>query len=342
VALAIPICDDTPLWDVWLSRTWLPAVSIADDLGLFDSLGVQPASAAELAARLNLQLRAVEIVLPMLASLGFLMRRDGRFDLSETARTYLLHDGPFYWGHLFPYTRPSDLLYQRLKIALTEPPLPPPSSRVDLPVQGWENGALEPERARRIARAMHSHSLAAAAGFAVHVGLDGVTRLLDVGGGSGCVAIALAQRNHFLRATVLDLPAVCTVTREYIAAADLTDRVDVHGIDMFRQEWPAGHDAVLFSNVLHDWAPETCADLVARAYRALPSGGRIYVHEMLLDDSRTAPLAAAAFSVLMLLDTRGQQFTAGQISALLQDAGFVDIRCRHTYGYYSVLWGVKP
>ena len=341
LAVALPTCNDTLLWDAWLSRAWLPTVTAADELGVFDSLAVAPADSDELATRLNLQPRAVHIVLPMLASLGLLVTREGRFDLSETARTYLIHDSPFYWGHLFVFSRETDLWHRRLKIALTQPPAPPPGPDGPLPVHQWESGSLGLERARRIGRAMHSHSLPAAAGVAAHLPFDDVTQLLDVGGGSGCFAIALAQRHPSLRATVMDLPAMCIVAREYIEAAGVTDRVDVRGVDMFRQEWPGGHDAVLLSNVLHDWPPETCVELLTRAYAALPQGGRVYVHEMLLDDSGTTPRAATAFSLLMLLDTRGQQFTARHLSALLKRAGFVDIGCRDTYGYFSVIWGVK-
>ena len=46
----------------------------------------------------------------------------------------------------------------------------------------------------------------------------------------------------------------------------------------------AGYDALFFSNVWHDWNVRTCQWLAARAFAALPSGGRIMLHEMLLDE----------------------------------------------------------
>ena len=48
--LQIPTCDDKPIWDVWLSMLWLPAVTVADELEIFESLVREPATAAELAA----------------------------------------------------------------------------------------------------------------------------------------------------------------------------------------------------------------------------------------------------------------------------------------------------
>jgi len=47
--LEVPTCDDQPIWDVWLSMLWLPAVTVADELEIFESLAREPATAAELA-----------------------------------------------------------------------------------------------------------------------------------------------------------------------------------------------------------------------------------------------------------------------------------------------------
>ena len=99
---------------------------------------------------------------------------------------------------------------------------------------------------------------------------------------------------------------------------------------MFREPWPKGYDAVFFSNIWHDWNFRTCAWLAARAYEALPRGGRIMLHEALLDDDGSGPPTTAAFSMLMLLATQGQQFTFAELKALLENAGFEDIETRQT------------
>jgi acetylserotonin N-methyltransferase len=65
------------------------------------------------------------------------------------------------------------------------------------------------------------------------------------------------------------------------------------------------------------------------------------LHEMLLDDDGAGPPTTAAFSMLMLLATQGQQFTFAEIKGLLEKAGFRDIESQHTAGYYSVTTGYK-
>ena len=99
---------------------------------------------------------------------------------------------------------------------------------------------------------------------------------------------------------------------------------------MFREPWPRGTTRVFFSNIWHDWNFRTCAWLAARAYEALPRGGRIMLHEMLLDDGGGGAAAAAAFSMLMLLATQGQQFTFAEVQRHSRGRGFEGIETLQT------------
>jgi len=343
MALEAPVTDDRPIWDVWLSMWWLPAVTAADELGVFDALAARPATAAELAASLGLDDRGARILLPLLASLGLLACHGGRYSAAAPAREFLRKDGPFYWGGVFARQGRTNPLHALVVRALAgRGARPVGQSSESPPVEAWERGQLEPDQARQIARFMHSHSAPAAAGLARSRLLAGARRLLDVGGGSGCFAIALAQQDPQLRCTVMDLAPMCALAREYIEAAGLGDRVETQPADMFRDEWPAGHDAVFFSNIFHDWSDGTCAELAARAHAALPSGGRIFLHEMLLDEGGAGPRTAAAFGMLMLIATRGRQFTFSDLRAILAGAGFVDITAAAAYGYYSLVAASKP
>jgi O-methyltransferase len=154
--------------------------------------------------------------------------------------------------------------------------------------------------------------------------------------------VAAAQAHRHLRCTVMELPAMCEAARGYIQAGGVDDRVDTCAVDMFRQPWPRGYDALFFSNIWHDWNVRTCQWLAARAFGALPSGGRILLHEMLLDDDGAGPVTAASFSLLMLLATQGQQFTSVELKAILEGAGFARIDVTATHPYYSVVTGHKP
>jgi len=85
-----PVCDDHLIWETWLSRYYLPTLTVADQIGLFPFLAQSPATAEEVAAGLSLGLCGAETVLALVSAQGFLVQRQGRFYLTDDARTYLL------------------------------------------------------------------------------------------------------------------------------------------------------------------------------------------------------------------------------------------------------------
>ena len=338
MTIEAPTTDDRIIWDLWLSAYLAPAMSAADELHLFEALDARPATGAELAEDKGWNEDALKTLLPLLASIDLLTVHLGRYHLTDVARTYLLRDGPFYWGHAFSVLRAIPYHGQMTAAVLAGPEASKERSR---PVDSWESGQLSPDMARTLTAFMHSHSMPAALGVARSTAFDGVRRLLDVGGGSGCFAIALADRRPELRATVMELPAVCELAKGYIADAGLSERIDTVVVDMFRQAWPDGYDAIFMSNIFHDWDEETCARLAASAYAALPSGGRFYLHEMLINDDGAGPLAPSAYSALMLVGTQGRQYSAAELSRLLRDSGFDEVTITEAHGHFSLVCGHK-
>jgi len=343
-----PSTDDRRIWDLWLSGMYQGAIVAADDAGVFAALAERSATIDELAAQLDLDVRATGILLRLLGALGLLVIRDDRFQLTDQARQYFVKSSPFYWGHMMrvavsEWHRDTAMVKLKSKgsasaVGPQGTPAPTGSGR---PADGWAAGEIAIGQAETIAASMHSHSLPAAIGAARNYDFTGIKRILDVGGGSGCFMIAFAQAHPEIRATILELPSMCAAAAAYIDAGAVGDAVNATASNMFRDPWPKGYDAIFFSNIWHDWNFRTCAWLAERAYEALPRGGRIMLHEMLLDDSGAGPATTAAFSMLMLLATQGQQFTFAEIKKLLEDAGFRDIEAKQTAGYYSITTGYK-
>jgi acetylserotonin N-methyltransferase len=339
-----PIGDDKPIWDLWLSCMWLPAITAARATGIFSALAENASDADTLAAKHKLNARAVRTELSMLAALGLLVQRDGRYSITETTRHYLLEESPYSWGGLLSIWQ-ERLPYHDALVALLrgeQVVRPDAKSENRKPSDAWADGKVGASMAQRIACFMHAHSATAAVGAARNGDWKGVRRLLDVGGGSGVFANAIAGRHPHIHCTVMDLPAMCDAAQEYINAAGMNGSVDTVAVDMFRQPWPQGYDALFFSNVFHDWSPATCLDLARKAYEVLPAGGRIVLHEILLDDHGDGPRTAAAFSLLMLLGTEGQQFTFAGLREILAGAGFTNITATATHSYYSLVQGFKP
>jgi acetylserotonin N-methyltransferase len=337
-----PSAGDMPIWDLWMSQHYLPAVSAAGDVGLWEKLGDRALAIEPLAAELEVHPVALGVVLSLLCAMGFVVRREGRYSLTQVARTYLDPASPYFWGPVLFRDARSHPAHEQLVELLRKPMTVAGDAAEGSSAAGWESGQMGLEQAQRITAFMHAHSLVVATGAARTQAFDGVTRLLDVGGGSGVYAIAAAQRHAGLRATIMDLSAVCQAAQRFIDEGGVTDRVDTLAVDMWREAWPEGYDALFFSNIFHDWNVDQNIELARKAFAVLPSGGRIILHEQLLNDTQDGPLATASFSVLMLRGTFGKQYSLPEFRDILGSVGFADIDARHSCGYFSVVTAVKP
>lgn len=333
----IPMVDDGPIWRVWLSAFHAPCMVLADELGIYRELRDGGATAAEVAQRLSIELRAVDSILSLLCSLGLLTHANGRFHLTDVARHCLLPESPYYWGAFLKRIHDTPINVAALAASLRAG-----SAGADSRVAGrWESGSPPPDFLRAFTRAMHAHSFSIAMRVAPALDLSQASRVLDAGGGSGSFSIAMATHHPSVRCTILDFPIVCEVASEYIAAAGVADRVGTAAGDLFAGPWPDGHDRVFFNDIYHDWDDERCAVMSRLALDALPQGGRIMVHEMLLADAKDGPLAAAAYSMAMVFATRGRQRSAPELVGLLEAAGFADVRVAPTTGGYALIEGRK-
>lgn len=335
-----PTTDDRIVWDTWLAQYRLPVLTVADELGTLKTISGAAFSTEKLAVEIGVDARALRIHLGMLAAMGFVERRGGLWRASAAARTWLHPNGEGYYGPAIHGFRTSQPLHEQLMATLKT------GDRAEGHVSAaaeWELGEMSPELATHITAYMNAHSGAASRALPRLPLFGAVTSLLDVGGGSAAFSIQLAKAWPALRATVMEIEAVCAEADKYIAKTGVGAQVTTQTVNMFTQDWPTGHDAHFFSNIFHDWSDETCRLLARKSFEALPRGGMIMLHEMLMDDDGCGPLTTAAFSLLMLLGTKGRQYTLPELRSFLEDAGFVDVEAVTTGGgYYSLVTASKP
>ncbi|MBV9324440.1 MAG: hypothetical protein JO352_11685 [Chloroflexi bacterium] len=344
-----PTADQRLIWDIYFSAHVMPLIAECDELGVFTLIAETPLAASRAAERLGITVEWAEILLGALASVKLMRVQDGLFHITDATRCYLLPTSPYYAGFTLRRFAGRNI-YERLKAAVDGARTTPPAKAAPVEadagssiyvVREWSEAELNVERVQTGVRTMHGLSFAAAVGMARSVDFSGVQRLLDVAGGAGGFSIALAQRYPELRCTVLELAAVCQLTQGYIARYGVETQVDTLALNMFFEPWPEGYDAVFFSCVLHDWDLEHRTELIQRAYAALPAGGRIFIHEMLLTDAGDGPLAPALYSLSMRIGTLGKQFTASELRTALESAGFGQVTVTNTFGDFSVVSGQK-
>ncbi|MCP2336084.1 acetylserotonin O-methyltransferase [Actinomadura rupiterrae] len=299
------------------------ALVAAEEFDLFTVLSASDgATPAEFAAVAGIEERPAVVLLTACAALGLLTRDGSSYRNTELAERYLVRGRPYYFGHyirmLNKYVYPG---WSRVTEAVRTNK---PSRKVadgDVSIFEAEN------RTRLFWDGLYPLSAVTARALAEAVDLGASRRLLDVGGGGAAFAIELCRRFPKLDATVYDLPHVCELTAERLVAEGMADRIGVRPGDFFADaDLPGGHDTVLLSMVLHDWDEERDREILAKCFRALPSGGTVVVSELLVDDSGDGPLDAALMSLNMLAGTFGRNYTEGEYRGWLADAGFAGAR----------------
>ncbi len=132
-----------------------------------------------------------------------------------------------------------------------------------------------------------SRALSAVYDFAPH------RRLLDIGGGIGSWSVAVANAYGHMTATVVDLPAVLSLTRQRVAEHGLSERISAVACDVMTGTLPEGHDAVLLANLVHYFSPEQNLTLLRRIRAAVDAGTRLLAADFWTDPTHTRPVMAA-------------------------------------------------
>jgi hypothetical protein len=332
-----PRTDDRPLWDIIMGIYGYQAVLLAHDLKLFPLLAKKPLTITEICDALHIAARPAEALVSACVSLGLIAVKDGRCSLAPVSEDYLVEGGPAYFGSFFDVSLQYGVLaFDRLKKAVL--------TNVPQVYEGEDIYAVhegQAGRARTFARMMHSHSMAPALAWPDKIDLSGHRLMLDVGGGSGAHSIGAALRWPALRAIIIDLAPVCEVANEYVSSYGLRDRIETRAVDMWNDRYPQA-DLHFYSDIFHDFTPEKCRFLTLKSFAELEQGGRIIIHEMLYDREKAGPFTVAGYNVSMLMWTEGQQFSGGELSLMLEQAGFTDVDVIPTFGYWNIVTGRKP
>ena len=303
-------------------------------LDFFTRLAQQPADLKTICKIFGTHERPTDVMLTLFTALELVRQRDGLFEVTETAREFLVKDSYWYLGPYYGSMQDRPVCKDFLTVLRTDKPANWASYKDE---QEWTK-AMENERfARTFTAAMDCRGRYLGHALAKVLDLRGVKRLLDIAGGSGIYARTLAEANPNLRATILEKPPVDKIARETTA-----DRVDVVISDMFKDPIPSGYDAHLFSNVLHDWDLPVVEKLIAKSFAALPSGGRIIIHDAHLNADKSGPLPVAEYSALLMNISEGRCYSVAETEAFLTRAGFREFTFQPTAVDRSVVTARKP
>ncbi|XP_057442180.1 trans-resveratrol di-O-methyltransferase-like [Lotus japonicus] len=164
--------------------------------------------------------------------------------------------------------------------------------------------------------------------------LNGLESLVDVGGGTGTMARAIAKSFPRLKCTVFDLPHV-------VADLQGSENLEYIGGDMFKEIPPA--DAILLKWILHDWSDEECLKILKNCKEAIKSKGKegkVIIIDMVIEEDKGDDKSVETqllFDMGMMVLTTGKERSMKEWGILISSAGFSDYKISPVLGLRSVV-----
>jgi precorrin-6B methylase 2 len=294
------------------------AVLAGMQLDVFTPLRDGPLGAEALAERLGVDARRLRPVLYALVGAQLLTVEEGRFANSPLAERFLVRGQSTYMGGVHELW--SDVWQALLKTA--------ESVRTGVPQARHDFAAMPRDELAAFLRGQHPLAMAAGRALIETLKPGRPNTLLDVGGGSGGLAIGACEAASHLRATVVELPTVTPITEEFVAAAGLSERIEVRVGDVIRAPLEGMFGVAVLRNLLQTMSAEQARRTLHHVGQAIAPGGSVVIIGFILDDTRLGPPVALAYNLFFLnAYEQGEAYTAGEHRAWLEAAGFKDVHC---------------
>lgn len=333
--------DPSPIIDLMYAFRTSKVMFTAVRMGVFDRLQRAPAAVSDLAKELNANHDALERLLDACVGLRLLERRsDNHYANTELADAYLCRSAP---GTLAGYVLFSDQalypMWGNLEDAVREGGN---RWRQTFQMEGnmFEHFFRDAESMRGFLLGLHGYGVISSPRVVAAFDLGRFKKLIDLGGGSGHLAIAACERYPSLRAAVFELPRVIEFAREMVALSPAADRIELIAGDFFSETLPEA-DLYSVGQILHDWSEEKIERLLKKISDWLPPGGGLLIAEKLLDPDKRGPVHGHLQSLNMLICTEGKERTLEEYSALLKRAGFVKVHGQPTGARVDAVLAIK-
>ena len=256
----------------------------ANNYRVFDYLKKQKA-AAGLAKDIGADKRATEILLDALTGLGLLKKQKGQYKNSSLASQFLVSGSSYYQGDII---RHADTLWQNW-------------SGLDNVVKTGKPHHVSHDH-RAFILGMHNLAVLKASNVLKAVGLKGVKKALDLGGGPGTYTIEMAKKG--ISVTIFDTPETIEIAKEVVKKSGVKNINFLQG-DFLTDDFGRDYDLIFISQILHAYSEDDNIMVLKKCRNALNKNGRIVIQEFFIDKDRANPVQSALFSINMLVNTEG-------------------------------------
>ena len=214
-------------------------------LDLFTPLKAGPMRPEQIATAIGVDVAKLKPLLYALVAAELLTVKGNRFANTDEANHFLVRGSPAYMGGVHPLY--ADLWDAALQTA--------ESIRTGQPQAKHDYTQMPREALETFYQGLHPGALATGDTLVKNYGLSSCQRLLDVGGGSGGVAIAAVKACPHIQATVVDVSNVTPITQRFVTEAGVSDRVKVITGNVVEAPLHESFDAIIMKSFIQVLSP---------------------------------------------------------------------------------------
>jgi SAM-dependent methyltransferase len=301
------------------------------ELDIFTILDKHILHSEEIAQQINCDKRATDRLMNALVALEFLRKIKGKFYNSENASQYLVKGKPEFMGGLFHSLglwNTWSSLTESVKAGTSKAERKPSGTGID-----WLESFIG---------AMHYRGVKEAKLVALLLDLSNISRMLDLGGGSGAFVMEFIKKNANMNGVIFDLPNVIPISNRYVDQEKMNDKISFMSGDYLVDDFGYGYDLIFLSAIVHINSFDENNALIKKCYDALNKGGQIIIKDWVMNEDRTEPAGGAFFALNMLVGTqRGDTYTETEIKNWFTNAGIKNIERKDTSFGSSLMIGHK-
>lgn len=312
--------DGERLFDLVSGFAYSQTLLATVELGLLDALKSAPKSSGQLASLIGLSVDRTEMLCQAAAALELIKRRkDGTYHIARLGAATLGVPG------LQDMIRHHAVFYRDLRdpVALLRGETKPELAEFWPYVRGETAKEIAPETAATYSDLMAQTQRLVAEETLRIVKLNGISHLMDVGGGTGAFQKSVRAKYPNLDLSVFDLPSV-------LAGVDLGGDNIALKPGSFHDPLPTGADAISLIRVLYDHSDQTIASLLRNVLETLPKGGQLIISEPMSGGVSPTRAGDVYFSLYTMAMTTGRVRSGTAIANLLSKIGFDSIEIRET------------
>ena len=296
----------------------------ASQFGLFEKIGTAGKTLEDLSAEMKLSKRRLRILADAMVALGFLTKKNDRYENSEEALSFLS-------GSESEGLRPFLLFWDQISYQKW--------TKVQEAFRGesiFGEFRFTEEEQHIFSAGIESITNSIARILPEVYDFSGHHAVLDLGGGTGTYLKSIVEQCPHLKATLCELPQVAGIAQKQLASHG--EKIQVLACDLQKDPIPEGHDVVLMANVMHIFSPERNRKLLSSVRKRVPGNTKLLLIDFWTDATHTKPLVSALLAAEFLIASgQGDAYSVEEVSGWLSETGWTFLSHQTLSGPFSLI-----